>query len=101
MVDDAYRKFSSTPIQRYYILSTFSPKDDEIEKINNLINKIKSKHGCQVIINGVMPTIKYYLRLLENTDYFIERYIENIKNNNEINVEHKLAWNKIINEYNN
>ena len=100
MVDDAYKKFSSTSIQRYYILSTLSPKDEEIEKIYDLINTVKEEHGCQVIINGVIPTIKYYLRLLENTDLFVDRYIINIQNNTEINAEHKLAWNNIIKEYN-
>lgn len=41
--------------------------------IISCIEKIKIEHGCQVIINGVFPTIKYYLRLLDNTDLFMER----------------------------
>ncbi|WP_438832413.1 DNA cytosine methyltransferase [Streptococcus pluranimalium] len=96
MIDDAYKKFSSTSIQRYYILSTFSPEDSEIEKIHDKINQIKNEHGCQVIVNGVIPTLKYYLRLLDNTDKFVETYVRNIENNHEINAEHKLAWNSIL-----
>lgn len=96
MVKDAYNKFSNTSIQRYYILSTLPPKTDDLEKIYNLIDKIREEHWCQVIVNGVIPTIKYYLRLLENTDIFIWRYIKNLENNSEINAEHKLAWNKIV-----
>lgn len=99
MVQDAYKKFCNTSVQRYYILSTFSPKDDEIEKIYQLIEQIKLEHGCQVIINGVFPTLKYYLRLLDNPDLFIERYIYNIQNNSEINAEHKIAWNIIMKNY--
>lgn len=97
MIEDAYKKFSSTPIQRYYILSTFSPKDEDLESIHDKISQIKEEHGCQVIVNGVIPTLKYYLRLLDNTDNFIETYMKNIQNNNEINSEHKLAWNAILN----
>ena len=96
MVEDAYKKFSNTTIQRYYILSTLSIKDDEVEKVHDLINRIREEHGCQVIINGVFPTIKYYLRLLENTDLFLEYYLDNIKNHSEINAEHQLAWNNIL-----
>lgn len=97
MINDAYKKFSPTPIQRYYILSTVSPEDDEIESIHDIINKIRNEHGCQVIVNGVIPTLKYYLRLLDNTDNFIKTYVKNIQNNHEINAEHKLAWNSIQN----
>ncbi|WP_341488481.1 DNA cytosine methyltransferase [Mesomycoplasma ovipneumoniae] len=96
MVDDAYKKFSNTTIQRYYILSTLAPKDDELEIIHDLVEKIKTEHGCQVIINGVFPTLKYYLRLLDNTDLFMERYIHNIQTHPEINAEHKIAWNDLL-----
>lgn len=96
MVDDAYKKFSDTTIQRYYILSTLSTKDDELEKVYELVNRIKNEHGCQVVINGVFPTIKYYLRLLENTDLFIQSYVRNIQKHPEINAEHKIAWNDIL-----
>ena len=97
MIGDAYKKFSGTSVQRYYILSTESPVKSEYEQMQALITKIRCEHGCQVIINGVFPTIKYYLRLLENTDKFMERYILNLCNHSEINYEHKIAWNTIVN----
>lgn len=43
--------------------------------------------GGQVIINGIFETIKYYLRLLENTDIFLKKYINNLEVNNQINYE--------------
>ena len=98
MVEDAYKKFSSKSVQRYYILSTLGIKSEEIEKIHNLIGNIREGHGCQVIINGVFPTLKYYLRLLENTDIFMEKYVVNLEKHPEINVEHKIAWNVINKE---
>ncbi|MHA3839070.1 DNA cytosine methyltransferase [Mycoplasma sp. HF14] len=96
MVEDAFKKFSSSAIQRYYILSTKQPAESEKELIEKKIKEINEKHGCQVIINGLIPTIKYYLRLLQNTDLFIENYIKNIQNNTEINSEHKIAWNTLV-----
>lgn len=39
--------------------------------------------------------IKYYLRLLDNTDIFVEKYVKNLSENTEINFEHKIAWNKV------
>ncbi|WP_435128553.1 DNA cytosine methyltransferase [Mycoplasma sp. 6243] len=99
LLADSYIKFKNTSIQRFYLLSTV--KQDEAERINQLINKIKLEHGCQVVVNGVLESIKYYLRLLHNTENFIENYINNMKENNEINSEHKIAWNHIINDFKN
>lgn len=96
MLEDAYNKFKASSIQRYYILSTYSAKDEELEKIAKRIEEIKNEHGCQVIINGVMPTLKYYLRLLSSSDEFVNRYTENLHKHPEINAEHKLSWNSII-----
>ncbi|BDR84447.1 DNA cytosine methyltransferase [Clostridium tetani] len=98
MIEDAYKKFASTPTQRYYILSTNSPRDDQYDKIQEVISKVRKEHGCQIIINGVFPTLKYYLRLLENTDVFLERYLYNLTNDSEVNYEQRLAWNIIINK---
>lgn len=95
MIMDAYEKIKDKPVQRYYILSTVSPKDEEKVYIDETISSIREEHGCQFIINGVLPTIKYYLRLLENTDVFLKNYVKLLSNNTEINYEHKIAWNRI------
>lgn len=98
MIEDAYKKISEKPVQRYYLLSTVAPNEDEKIAIDEIICKIREEHGCQIIVNGVFPTLKYYLRLLDNTDIFVERYVKNLTNNTEINFEHKIAWNKICRE---
>ena len=33
-------------------------------------------HARQLIVNGIMPTLKYYLRLLDDTFEFIEHYVK-------------------------
>ncbi len=96
MVDDVYKKICDKNIQRYYILSTITPSVEERIQMNEIVCKIRDEHGCQVIINGLIPTIKYYLRMLENTDVFIEKYLKNLNNDTEINYEHKIAWNHIM-----
>ncbi len=95
MVKDVYKKISDKNIQRYYILSTIPSDNEEMVKINEEICKIRNDHGCQVIVNGVFETIKYYLRLLENTDLFLDNYVNNIQTNQELDRLHKEAWNII------
>ena len=100
MVEDAYNKIRETGIQRYYILSTVHADEEEQEKIMNRIGEIKEEHGCEIIVNGVFDTLKYYLRLLDNTDEFIYNYITALEKNTELNYEHKIAWNRILKEHN-
>lgn len=95
ILEDAYNKIKPTNMQRYYILSTIEPTVEEKINFNKRIEEIKMEHGCQVIINGLIKTLNYYLRLLENTNKFVDRYIENINNHPEINYEHRVSWNRI------
>lgn len=86
---------------RYYILSTKKIKDKDIDEITEIINDIKNIHGCQVILNGVIPSLKYYLRLISSLELFIENYTSLIANDKELKPIHKEKWNSIINDYNN
>ncbi|WP_207577783.1 DNA cytosine methyltransferase [Listeria seeligeri] len=98
ILEDAYNKIKPTKIQRYYILSTEEPSDQERIAFDKRIEEIKNEHGCQLIVNGLMKTLNYYLRLIEDTDKFWGKYIENINNNPEINYEHRVSWNNILNK---
>jgi DNA (cytosine-5)-methyltransferase 1 len=55
-------------------------------------------HGCQIIINGIMPTLKNYLRLLTSTNQFLKNYSYLIEIDTEIKTIHKEKWNKILSE---
>ncbi len=98
LVQDAFEKFKTTPIDRYYILSTATPDKEEYKKIEYEIQRIKNVHGCQLIVNGIMPTIKYYLRLLDKTSEFIENYVNLIEVDKSLKFEHKERWNQLIRE---
>jgi len=96
LVKNAYEKFKSHPIQRYYLLTTAIEDSTDIENIVKEVSRILKIHGCQVIINGIYPSLKYYLRLLHNTYDFIDNYVENLKRDKTIKYEHRLKWNEIV-----
>ena len=98
IVQDAYTKFQTTPVDRYYILSTANPSKEEWVKIEAEVQSIKNVHGCQVIVNGIMPTLKYYLRLLTNTFEFIDNYVNLLEEDTSLKFEHKVKWNQLISE---
>jgi DNA (cytosine-5)-methyltransferase 1 len=81
---------------RYYILSDSGVKNEDKKIIENSINEIKEKHGCQIIINGITPTLKYYLRLIDDLNEFIKIYSNLIEKDCELKNIHKNTWNKII-----
>lgn len=87
--------------ERYYILSTVGINPTDLECINQEIYSIKQQHGCQLILNGVIPTLKYYLRLINNTNEFIEIYGKLIECDRELKLIHKQYWNHIILNLNN
>lgn len=96
MINDAYEKFKTEKVQRYYVLSTAHADDEETFRMNEEIIRIREEHGCQVIVNGIFPSLKYYLRLLESTDKFMNKYVKNLQENTELDYEHKIAWNRIL-----
>ena len=98
----AYEKFVQTPVCRYYLLTTAEPNvvDEDVDSVNELISEIHKQHGCEVIINGILPSLKYYLRLLSNPKLFIERYSENLQldfnQNTDIKEIHLRYWEDLL-----
>jgi DNA (cytosine-5)-methyltransferase 1 len=97
LVSDIYSKFHHTQVDRYYILSTVGIKETESAIIQEEIKKAKILHGCQIIVNGILLSLEYYLRLLKNTKDFINAYVELLEKDGSIKFEHKKKWNGIIN----
>lgn len=85
---------------RYYILSTKGIKSEDKDSIKEIVNDIKNKHGCQIILNGVIPSLKYYLRLISSLETFIKNYSHLVEIDKELKPIHKKFWNDIICEYN-
>lgn len=96
LVADAYEKFKVHNTDRYYLLTTANMDSADWDSIEKEIQRIGQIHGCQVIVNGVYTTLKYYLRLVEDPAEFIDRYVELLKNDDTIKFQHKTVWNDII-----
>lgn len=96
LVADAYEKFKIHNTDRYYLLTTANMDAADWESIEKEVARISQIHGCQVIVNGVYTTLKYYLRLLNDPAEFIDKYVELLKQDETVKFQHKTAWNDII-----
>lgn len=98
MVEDIYGKIKGKKIRRYYLLTTAEPyvKSSEEMKVKFWIEKIMKECECEVIINGVIPTINYYLRLTKNPFRFLDIYThileDEFKRRAEVTEEHIKDW---------
>lgn len=99
MVRIAIEKIARYNPDRYYILSYYGVKESDKIEIADLVDELKLQHGCQIIINGLLPTIKYYLRLITSLDEFVTNYNELIENDTEIKKVHKEKWNELIEKH--
>ncbi|MBR6844954.1 MAG: hypothetical protein IKM79_07670 [Bacteroidales bacterium] len=97
LVADAYEKFKVHNTDRYYLLTTANMDSADWEAIENEVARISQIHGCQVIVNGVYTTLKYYLRLMNDPAEFIDRYVELMKHDETVKFQHKTAWNDLVN----
>lgn len=98
LVKDAFEKFKTTQVNRYYLLSTANVNTKEVENIEKEIDRIKNIHGCHVIVNGLTHSLKYYLRLISETSDFIENYVNLIERDAALKYQHKEQWNIIISQ---
>ncbi len=89
-------KILPSAVSRYYILSTAEIKKNDLEIINGIISQVKNSHGCQIVVNGIIPSLKYYLRLLENPSSFLVNYVNLLSDDETVKYEHKEVWNKLI-----
>ncbi len=94
-VAEAIQKIKTASVQRYFILSTSSIADEEAEEIRNLVDGFRRSNGCEIIVNGVLDTIKYYLRLIDSPSNFINRYTAIVEGDQDLGYEHRIAWNAV------
>lgn len=85
--------------KQYYILSTSSVIRDK-DYIDRIIDEVRERHGCQIITNGVIQTLNYYLRLISDVKDFIDNYSYLISIDNELRPSHKLYWNQLLESLN-
>ena len=98
IVECAKNKILTSKISRYYILSTAESKESDRAAILRDVQQIKNVHGCQLVINGIMPSLKYYLRLIDDLTAFIENYTSLLVEDKSVLFEHRAMWNKLVAE---
>lgn len=106
LIFDVVKKTKNTSINRYYILTTFRNgfADDATEKeVTEYIWRIKQENNLDIIANGIISTLKYYLRFVDDCGEFIKIYtknlIEDAKNSTEVKSFHLEKWNEILEAY--
>lgn len=105
MVEDILKKVKGTTIRRYYILTTAEPnfKGNESE-IFNLVGEIKSNYNIEIIPNGILISLKYYLRFIPELKKFLDCYTNNLKKEfkktTDIKEIHITKWSEIRKKYN-
>lgn len=93
LLDDVKRKLMDKKVDRYYVLTTHD--DCRPTGLQDDLRQIQERLGCQVILNGVVPSLLYYLRLLADPSSFFPEYAKLLKSDKAISFEHREAWNKI------
>ncbi|OUD12339.1 hypothetical protein [Thioflexithrix psekupsensis] len=109
LVFDIVKKTQNIPVNRYYILTTFVKnlsnfETEQVEKeVVDYLTKIKQALGLDIIVNGIISSLKYYLRFIDNYDEFIRIYTENLiidaESSTEVKAFHIDDWQKILQKY--
>lgn len=106
LIFDVVKKTEQTSVKRYYILTTYKgcfKNENEEEYINKLILKIKKERNLEVIPNGIIHSLKYYLRFVEDYQEFIKIYTEELIKDAKISTEvksfHIEIWQAILKDF--
>jgi DNA (cytosine-5)-methyltransferase 1 len=94
IIQDAATKIMNKSVDRYYILTTHTTCEPD-DLLQQKITRIKLLYNCQLIANGVIPSIKYYLRLLSNPSLVFQKYVELLATDSAIKHEHREVWNNL------
>ena len=93
VLEDVKRKVMDKSVSRYYVLTTHSARIDPA--LNEELRQIQARFGCQVILNGVLPSLFYYFRLLAEPAEFFPAYARLLKEDKAISFQHREMWNRI------
>jgi len=98
MVRELPRKFNNRKVSRYYILSTSDPclKPEDEASVFLAVAEVEAETGAQIIINGLIRTLWYYLRLLKNPAEVLPNYQALLEIDPDIRPDLKASWNSIL-----
>lgn len=93
-VAEAIDKVRAESVTRYYLLSNQGIDTGDREAIERRAAEFLKQNGCEIIINGVIDSLAYYLRLLPSTTDFLFRYAELLEGDPDTSYEHRIRWNE-------
>ena len=93
-VAEAIDKVRAESVRRYYLLSNRGIDPTDGERIAKLVEDFRRQNGCEIIINGVVDSLAYYLRLLPDTTRFLFAYARLVETDTDTGYEHRIRWNK-------
>ncbi len=107
LIFDIAKKTQHIKIDRYYILTTFVnsfANEDSEKEVTAYILDLKKKQNIDIIANGIISTLKYYLRFIDDYQDFIDVYTKNLIKDAQISTEiknfHLEKWTTILQKYN-
>jgi DNA (cytosine-5)-methyltransferase 1 len=94
LIQSSFEKLRTTPVKKFYILTTYH--HDSYTEFEPDIQRVAQEHGCELTVNGVDPTLRYYLRLIGDTREFVNAYVTHLETDPSVTFELKEAWNQIV-----
>lgn len=95
LVAEAIQKIRSASVDRYFVLSTAGVDAGEVNDITKLQHDFRRSNGCEIVVNGVVETVAYGLRLLRSPTDFITEYVSCLEIDPDVNYQHKAEWNRL------
>lgn len=95
LVLDAAQKLTARQVDRFYVLTTH-PDCGHTDEISRKTSELKERTGCQIIVNGVIPTLRYSLRLVSDPAAIFQSYTALMNSDPAIGHEHRVQWNNIV-----
>lgn len=98
MIKSIPLKLQGYAVDRYYLLSTEENYIDpgEREEVMSAANEIRDATGCEIIPNGLIRSLWYYLRLISDKDHLIQSYTRLLQEDSDVREPQRALWSKIL-----
>lgn len=93
MLQTAAEKIYNRSIKRYYLITTM--QYNETLDLRKKISEIEKSHNCELIVGNLSQILMHYLYLMSDIERFMHNYVDQIRYDEELTYEAKIAWNKI------
>ncbi len=99
LVKKTINKNKSNPVNRLYLLST---NEDIVDTsgVKRLTKDARDRYGSEIIVDGLGRTLLHLLRLLTDTNDFINAFVSYLEKDKEVSYDVKKKWNKVVDEMN-